>query len=247
MKPIELIPAIDIRNGRCVRLLQGDFDQETRYDVDPVERVGWYQSLGAGRVHIVDLDGAREGSPRNHGLIARMAANGAAVQLGGGIRDRASLSRALEIADRAVIGSLCVTAPDTVRSWIVEFGADRIVLGFDVRIDSGGTPWVTTHGWTQTSEVSLEAAIERFLEAGLRHVLCTDVDLDGAMRGPNLELYAWAARRWPEVRFQASGGVRGGDDLRALERTGVTSAISGKALLDGRFDEQEIRRFLQNA
>ena len=128
MNRLELIPAVDIRFGRCVRLFKGDFDRETRYDVDPVERVAWYQSLGARRVHIVDLDGAREGSPRNHELIAKMA-EGVRVQLGGGIRDRDSLERALGIAERVVIGSLAVTAPDLVRQWLEEFGGDAIAEG----------------------------------------------------------------------------------------------------------------------
>lgn len=247
MKNLELIPAIDIRHGRCVRLFKGDFDQETRYDVDPVERVGWYQSLGARRIHIVDLDGAKEGSPRNHGLISRMAADGVNVQLGGGIRDRASLERALAIADRVVIGSLSVAEPATVQSWIEEFGGNRIVLGFDVRIDEDGTPFITTHGWTELSQLTLEAAIEMYASAGLVHVLCTDVSRDGAMAGPNLDLYATCASRFPGLRLQASGGVRNCADLEALADTGAASAISGKALLDGRFTEEEIQRFLPDA
>ena len=247
MNPIELIPAIDIRDGRCVRLLQGDFDRETRYDVDPVERVGWYRSLGAARIHIVDLDGAKHGSPRNHALIGAMADNGIAVQLGGGIRDRASLMQALTIADRVVVGSLAVAAPETVADWLAEFGPERIVLGFDVRIDDAGTAHLATHGWTRTSETTLEAAIENYRSAGVRHVLCTDVDRDGAMGGPNLALYAWAAGRWPAIRFQASGGIRDADDLIALGDTGAASAISGKALLERRISEQEMRRFLQDA
>jgi phosphoribosylformimino-5-aminoimidazole carboxamide ribotide isomerase len=244
MSSLELIPAIDIRHGRCVRLLKGDFDKETRYDVDPVERVGWYHSLGARRIHIVDLDGAKEGSPRNHALIAEMAA-GVRVQLGGGIRDRASLERALEIADRVVIGSLAVTNPALVRDWLQEFGGERIVLGLDVRIDENDAPWITTHGWTELSRLSLADAIDEFASAGLVHVLCTDVARDGAMAGPNLELYASCAEQWPAIRFQASGGVRDSRDLEALSRTGAAGAISGKALLDGRISEQEIRRFLQ--
>jgi phosphoribosylformimino-5-aminoimidazole carboxamide ribotide isomerase len=247
MKSLELIPAIDIRHGRCVRLFKGDFDQETRYDVDPVERVDWYRSLGARRIHIVDLDGAKEGSPRNHDLISKMAADGVDVQLGGGIRDRDSLERALDIADRVVIGSLSVSAPETVQSWITEFGGERIVLGFDVRIDNGGAAFVTTHGWTELSELTLNGAIERYQPYGLIHVLCTDVARDGAMAGPNLELYAQCAQNFPDLRIQASGGVRNSADLDALSATGAASAISGKALLDGRFSEEEIRRFLPDA
>ncbi|MGD2166722.1 MAG: 1-(5-phosphoribosyl)-5-[(5-phosphoribosylamino)methylideneamino] imidazole-4-carboxamide isomerase [Gammaproteobacteria bacterium] len=247
MKRLELIPAIDIRHGRCVRLYKGDFNQETRYDVDPVERVGWYRSLGAKRIHIVDLDGAKEGSPRNQTLIAKMADDGVSVQLGGGIRDRESFERALAIADRVVIGSLSVSKPATVRSWLAEFGGERIVLGFDVRIDAHGTPFITTHGWTQLSKLTLEAAIEMYLQAGLIHVLCTDVARDGAMAGPNLKLYAQCALQFPALRIQASGGVRNVADLDALADTGAASAISGKALLDGRLTEEEIRRFLPDA
>jgi len=244
MTHLELIPAIDIRHGRCVRLFKGDFNQETRYDVDPVERVAWYASLGAKRVHIVDLDGAKEGSPRNHALIAKMAA-GVDIQLGGGIRDRASLDRALEIAERVVIGSLSVTAPDVVRDWLAEFGTERIVLGFDVRISDDGTALIATHGWTELSQLTLTEAVETFRPAGLRHVLCTDVSRDGALSGPNFELYSHCAAQWPEIAFQASGGVRNRDDLEALAQTGAASAICGKALLDGRISKQEIERFLQ--
>lgn len=244
MSTLQLIPAIDIRHGHCVRLYKGDFDQETRYDVDPVERVGWYRSLGAKLIHIVDLDGAKDGSPRNRGLIARMAADGLAVQLGGGIRERDSLEQALAIAERVVIGSLAVTQPETVADWLAEFGGERIVLGFDVRIDNTTTPYITTHGWTEQSDLTLHAAIESYLPAGLIHVLCTDVSRDGAMAGPNLELYAGTAEAFPQLRIQASGGVRNAADLSALAATGAASAISGKALLDGRFTPEEIRRFL---
>jgi phosphoribosylformimino-5-aminoimidazole carboxamide ribotide isomerase len=244
MSALELIPAIDIRHGRCVRLYQGDFERETRYDLDPVERVGWYRSLGAQRVHIVDLDGAKEGSPRNQALIARMAA-GVDIQLGGGIRNRASLERALDVADRVVIGSLAVSEPVVVGDWLAEFGGDRIVLGLDVRIAEDGTARVTTHGWTELSRLTLADAIEGFRGAGLRHVLCTDVARDGALSGPNLELYASCASRWPDIRFQASGGVRDSRDLDALGATGAAGAVCGKALLDGRISEQEIRQFLQ--
>lgn len=244
MNTVELIPAIDIRGGRCVRLLKGDFDQETRYDVDPVERVRWYRDLGAATVHIVDLDGAKEGSPRNRKLIKDMASAGVSVQLGGGIRDRETLLGTLDIAERVVIGSLAVTDPDTVAAWMSEFGGNRIVLGFDVRIDETGTARLTTHGWTRLSELTLDAAIERFAPTGLQHVLCTDVARDGALTGPNLELYSACAQRFAQLRLQASGGIRNAADLDALAATGVAGAISGKALLDGRFTEQEIRRFL---
>src|SRR5690606_41904901 len=131
-----------------------------------------------------------------------------------------------------------------VARWLDTYGAERFTVGFDVRIDAAGTPFVTTHGWTQTSAVTLADAIERFLPHGLVHVLCTDVDRDGALAGPNLELYADCVRRWPALAVQASGGVRGAEDLAALARAGVAGAISGKALLDGPKTDDEVRAYL---
>ena len=241
---MKLIPAIDIRGGRCVRLLKGDFDRETRYDEDPVELAARYRSLGAEWLHVVDLDGAAQGTPVNLPLIRTMRADGLNVQLGGGIRDDGSLEQALDVADRIVLGSLAVTAPDRVAAWLERHGAERFTLGFDVRIDDAGTPFVTTHGWTRTSELTLADAVERFLPSGLVHVLCTDVARDGALTGPNVELYADLVRRWPALAVQASGGIRDAKDLDALAATGVAGAISGKALLEGRIGVDEIRAYL---
>ena len=160
---MELIPAIDLRNGRCVRLLQGDFAQETRYSVDPVELAQQYREMGARTLHIVDLDGAKQGVPVNLPVIRRMrAAAGVSVQLGGGIRARASLEEALEVAERAVIGSLAVGEPELVASWLSELGAERLTLALDVRLAEDGTPMIATHGWTRASTLSLEAAIDRW-------------------------------------------------------------------------------------
>jgi phosphoribosylformimino-5-aminoimidazole carboxamide ribotide isomerase len=220
---MELIPAIDIRDGRCVRLLYGDFDQETRYELDPRELAREYRDAGARWLHIVDLDGAESGRRKNAALIREIAAaSELRVQLGGGIRDEASLQEALECADRAVIGSLAVTEPDTVSSWLKQYGAERIALGLDVRLGADGAARVATHGWTEASELSLDAAIERYIPAGLVHVLCTDVARDGAMTGPNVQLYALAA-------------------------IGVPAAISGKALLDKKILLEEVASFLPNA
>jgi phosphoribosylformimino-5-aminoimidazole carboxamide ribotide isomerase len=241
---MKLIPAIDIRGGRCVRLLQGDFAKETRYEADPVELAAGYRALGAEWLHVVDLDGAAAGAPANLPLVKAMRADGLRVQLGGGIRTEASLEGALGIADRIVVGSLAVSAPERVAGWLEAYGADRFTLGFDVRIDDAGTPFVTTHGWTQTSTLTLAAAIERFLPQGLTHVLCTDVARDGALAGPNLALYRECVRRWPGLAVQASGGVRDVRDLAALAETGVAGAISGKALLEGRISAEDIRAYL---
>jgi phosphoribosylformimino-5-aminoimidazole carboxamide ribotide isomerase len=245
---MELFPAIDLRDGRCVRLLYGDFAQETRYDVDPVELAVQYRDLGARWLHIVDLDGAKRGAPVNLPLIRRMRDAAAVdVQLGGGIRTRASLEQVLEVATRAVIGSLAVTEPELVASWLTEIGPDRVTLALDVRIAADGTPLIATHGWTQASTLTLAAAIERYSAAGLRHVLCTDIDRDGALTGPNVALYRDCVRRWPTMAFQASGGVRDLADLAALTEAGVAATVSGKALLEGRLKPEEIRPFLRGA
>ena len=245
---MHLLPAIDIRDGRCVRLLKGDFDQETRYDVDPVALAQRYAALGAEWLHVVDLDGAASGSPQNLDLVAAIARTaGLKIQMGGGIRSIDDLARALAVAERVVIGSLAVTASKLVEGWLEAFGSDRLTLALDVRVDGDDVPFVATHGWTQGSELTLWAALEHYGPFGLRNVLCTDVDRDGALKGPNVALYRNCVARCPEVEFQASGGVRDVGDLSGLAETGVAFAISGKALLEGRLSDEEMRSFLPNA
>jgi phosphoribosylformimino-5-aminoimidazole carboxamide ribotide isomerase len=243
-----LIPAIDLRDGRCVRLLKGDFAAETRYSVDPVELAVEYRELGAQWLHVVDLDGAKRGEPVNLALIAHMRAEaGIDVQLGGGIRTRASLDAALDVASRVVIGSLAVSDGEQVERWLAELGPERLTLALDVRVGADGVPLIATHGWTRDSTLSLPAAIDRYAAAGLRHVLCTDIDRDGALTGPNAALYAECVRRWPEIQFQASGGIRHAADLAAVANAGVAAAVAGKALLEGRLTPEEIRPFLRGA
>ena len=245
---MELIPAIDIRDGRCVRLLKGDFERETRYSFDPVELAQRYRDCGARRLHVVDLDGAKSGESANLPLVERMAAaSGLEIQLGGGLRTRAALDRALGVARRAVLGSLAVTEPDTVGGWLEELGGERLTLALDVRLGSDGTPAIATHGWTRPSATTLAAAVERYRVLGLRHVLCTGIDRDGALTGPNVDLYADCVRRWPSLAFQASGGIRDARDLAALARAGVAGAVSGKALLEGRLTPEEMKPFLPGA
>ncbi len=244
---MQLLPAIDIRGGRCVRLLKGDFDQETRYDVDPVELARQYAGLGAAWLHVVDLDGAAKGEPVNLDLVEKMHDSaGVNIQLGGGIRNRDSLVRTLAVAQRIVIGSLTVTEPDQVEAWFDEFGADRFTLALDVRLDDDGTPYITTHGWQKATQTTLWDALARFQSSGIEHVLCTDVSKDGALEGPNLQLYRDCVKRWPAIAFQASGGVRNADDLAALAQVGMRRAVAGKALLEGRLSSTEIKSFLPN-
>jgi phosphoribosylformimino-5-aminoimidazole carboxamide ribotide isomerase len=245
---MQLIPAIDLRGGHVVRLLQGQFDAETVYADDPASILDSYFGLGARLVHVVDLDGARAGSQGNATAIESLAADGrAALQVGGGVRDHATVTRLLNAGvARVVVGSAAVSQPQEVESWLREFGADSIVLAFDVRLDEIGTPRLATHGWERQTAYSLWDAVARFVPHGLRHVLCTDVARDGALSGPNLALYVEAVDKFPGVRWQASGGVRDVDDLRALASAGLAGAVSGRALLEGRMQPEELAPFLRS-
>lgn len=244
-----LIPAIDLRAGRCVRLLQGRFDAETVYSDEPSDVLQGYRSLGARYVHVVDLDGARDGKQGNRRVLTRLAAvPGMALQAGGGVRSRADAADLLAAGvDRIVVGSVAVTRPQEVAHWIGEIGPEKIVLAFDVRLDADGTPRLATHGWQTQTETSLWHAVDAYVAAGLRHVLCTDVARDGALSGPNLALYTEAVRRFPVVEWQASGGVSGSADLHALAATGVAAVVSGRALLEGRISARELAPFLPAA
>jgi phosphoribosylformimino-5-aminoimidazole carboxamide ribotide isomerase len=237
---MEIIPAIDLRGGRVVRLAQGDYGRETRYDRDPLALAQRYEAEGARRLHLVDLDGARDGRFENLRVIESIAAaTRLRVQSGGGIRDEAALARIFDAGvARAVIGSLAVREPDTVKAWLGRHGGERIVLALDVR-GQGGAWEIVQHGWVEGSGVSLHAAIESFRGAGLRQVLCTDIARDGMLGGPNLDLYRDLGRRAPWLRVQASGGVGSLIDLARLKDAGVSAVIVGKALLEGRFTLEE--------
>jgi len=243
---MELIPAIDLRGGAVVRLFQGDFDAETRYEVTPEALYAAYARAGARRVHVVDLDGAREGQAGNRRIVAELAALGQLrVQSGGGLRSSRAVQSLLAIGvERAVIGSVAVNEPGEVLEWFDEFGAERLVLALDVRIDRAGTPRVATHGWREQSALSLWDVVARYEGVGLRHVLCTDVSRDGALAGPNIALYREALARHPRVAWQASGGVRSAGDLRELAEVGVSAAVSGKALIEGLIPTEELAPFL---
>ncbi len=246
---MELIPAIDLKAGRCVRLLKGDFAAETVYSNEPSTVLDRYVALGARHVHVVDLDGAKDGEQPNRKIIELLAASGKAkLQVGGGLRTLERVRALLQLGvTRAVIGSIAVTNPEEVIGWFKQIDPDRIVLALDVRIDESRTPWLTTHGWQQTSTVSLWSAVDRYLSAGLAHVLCTDVSRDGALTGPNVDLYQEAVRRFPSILWQASGGVATGSDLHVLRATGVAAVISGKAMLENKIPQEELRPFLPNA
>jgi phosphoribosylformimino-5-aminoimidazole carboxamide ribotide isomerase len=244
-----LVPAIDLRGGHCVRLLRGDFAAETRYDIEPSVLMDRYRDLGARWLHVVDLDGARDGLPANRAIILRLAAIPTVrLQVGGGIRDSTVIDGLLHAGvARVVVGSAAVMKPDQVQMWLRRFGPEAITLAFDVRLDIDESPRCTTHGWQVQTATTLWQALDAFRPAGLRHVLCTDVERDGAMSGPNLALYAEALRRYPDIEWQASGGVRSPRDLRELAEIGVAAAITGRALLEQDFTAGELAPFLRNA
>lgn len=246
---MELIPSIDLRGGLAVRLYQGDFARETRASRTPRQLLRDFAAAGARRVHIVDLDGARDGIAANEAVLRELASSGGPrIQAGGGIRSFADALRVLDAgAERIVVGSLAVDAPDTVVDWLARLGVSRIVAGLDVRADADGTPWLATHGWQRRSDRTLWDHAERLAAAGLRHLLCTDIGRDGALAGPNLALYRDCVRRFPGIEWQASGGIRDAADLHALAATGVAAAVSGRALIEGRIANEEIAPFLPAA
>jgi phosphoribosylformimino-5-aminoimidazole carboxamide ribotide isomerase len=228
-------PAMDLMRGRCVRLAQGRFDQRTQYDDDPAEALARFAAAGAQWAHVVDLDGARSGAPRQHDLIAALAAGAPLkVQAAGGFREAAQVARMLDAGvGRVVIGSLAVLEPGRARALIDRFGADRITLALDVSIVRG-EPLVATAGWTESSERTLWEVAEDFPEA--RHLLVTDISRDGMLSGPNFALLDEAVERLPHLDIQASGGISSLDDLKRLKTAG---AIVGKALWEGRIVLEE--------
>jgi phosphoribosylformimino-5-aminoimidazole carboxamide ribotide isomerase len=246
---MQLIPAIDLKAGRCVRLYKGDFADETRYALEPAGLLEKYRQLGAAWLHVVDLDGAQGLGADNRGIILALARQAAVkLQVGGGLRNTAAVSQMLDAGiGRAVIGSAAVQQVEQVQAWMEHFSPERLTLAFDVRISEGQPPCVAVQGWQKQSGVSLWSAIDNFLSVGLKHVLCTDVERDGALTGPNLELYAEAVRRYPQIEWQASGGIRSAADLLALRQVGAAAAISGKALLEDLIPIDELQPFLRNA
>lgn len=246
---MEIIPAIDLLGGKVVRLYKGDFARVTEYPDPPAEVARRYNRAGIASLHVVDLDGARSGEPAHLDVISEIASSvGMDVQVGGGIRTieqaRAILAAG---AARVVVGSTAAREPDTVIGWFDELGADNVIIGVDVTIDTDGEPMVQTHGWTASSGQTLWSLTDRFMAAGASNFLCTDISRDGTLEGPNLDLYAECSRRYPAARFIASGGLSAATELPALAATGVTSVVTGKALLDGRLTIEEIEKFLQNA
>jgi len=230
------IPAIDLREGQVVRLFKGDYSQQTTFAFEPEALAAHYADEGASWLHVVDLDGARSGRFENLATVAGIASGGRLrVQAGGGIRDEEGVRRLLDAGvQRVVVGSIAMRDPEAVAAWIGRYGAERIVLALDTRFRDG--LWkLPSAGWTADEDRTLDDLVPWYRAAGARHLLCTDIDRDGTMTGPNVALYRHLATLAPGMDVQASGGVRSLEDIAGLATMGVGGVILGRALLEGAF------------
>ncbi|MBW1214742.1 1-(5-phosphoribosyl)-5-[(5-phosphoribosylamino)methylideneamino]imidazole-4-carboxamide isomerase [Pantoea allii] len=243
-----IIPALDLIDGKVVRLHQGDYAQQRDYGSDPLPRLQDYAGQGATVLHLVDLTGAKDPAKRQIALLKNLL-NGvnAIVQVGGGIRTRDDVKALLDAgASRVVVGSTAVKQPEDVKAWFQEFGPEAIVLALDVRIDAANRKDIAISGWQEAAGVTLEEVIEQFQPVGLRHVLCTDISRDGTLSGSNVELYKEVTARFPQIAFQSSGGIGELSDIAALRGSGVQGVIVGRALLEGKFTVSEAIACWQN-
>ncbi len=235
-----LYPALDVLDGRVVRLAKGDFETVTDYGDDPVAVAQQFRAAGADWLHLVDLSGARDGTRRQHDLINIVVDVGLKVQAGGGVRQVKDVISILDAgAQRVVTGSLAVSHPETVIGWLERFGPESITAAFDVRLDETGVAYPVLNGWTQKARITLSELLEAYSQAGLLHALVTDVDRDGMLEGPNQMLYADLIASRSQVHWQASGGVASLSDLAALRMAGLSGVIMGRALFEGRFTLKE--------
>ncbi|QSX31517.1 1-(5-phosphoribosyl)-5-[(5-phosphoribosylamino)methylideneamino]imidazole-4-carboxamide isomerase [Shewanella cyperi] len=244
-----IIPAIDLIDGQVVRLYQGDYDRQTTFDLSPLQQLQTYQTQGASLLHLVDLSGAKDPSRRQTELISSLCASlEVDIQVGGGIRETSQLEALFAAGiKRVVIGSLAVSQPATVLGWLERFGPEAICLALDVNIDSDGNKIVAVSGWQSGGGKTLEALVAQYAPAGLKHALVTDISRDGTMLGANTALYRELAERFPDIAWQASGGIANLDDVAAVRDSGASGIIIGKALLTGAFTVKEAIQCWPNA
>lgn len=226
-----VIPAIDIINGKCVRLSKGDYNTEKVYGDDPLEMALLFKEKGATRIHIVDLDAARTGKQSNVFAIQKIIDHsGLKVQVGGGVRNRMDVIAWLNAgAEKVIVGSTAQKDKPEVSSWIGEFGSDKIIIGADVK-----DGFIAVHGWVESSEDRIENFIEYYVDKGARYFLCTDIMQDGMLQGPSLELYQNLLKQFADIQLIASGGVSSNDDIKNLETIGIKMAVVGKAIYEGK-------------
>lgn len=241
---VEIIPAIDIIEGRCVRLSQGDYDQRKVYDASPVDMAKRYADCGVKRIHVVDLDGAKSSSPKNLKTLERMAV-GAAVEIewGGGLKSEEALRAIFDYgATYAIVGSVAAQQRELFAEWLQMFGGERMILGADVRNGK-----VSVNGWLEDLALSIEELIDVFLPYGLNQVICTDITKDGMLKGPSFELYTDLQSRYEQVDFTVSGGIASMADIERAEELHLRRVIVGKAIYENRITLKEIEQWLLNA
>ncbi len=233
---IELIPAIDIIGGRCVRLTCGDYAQKTDYG-EPLAMAQMLERMGAHRLHIVDLDGAKSHHVVNHQVLRSITQNTRlVVDFGGGIKTDDDLQLAFDAgATMVTVGSVAVTQPQLFATWLGRYGADKMILGADVR---GGR--ISINGWKEDSTEELLPFLQRYIDMGVRHVLCTEISKDGTLAGPATELYRQVMQAFPHIHLIASGGVSSVADIQQLQEAGVPAVVFGKAIYEGRIDLKEL-------
>lgn len=230
MTNIEIIPAIDIIDGKCVRLTQGDYAQKKVYNEDPLEVAKSFEGAGLTRLHLVDLDGAKAGAVRNWKVLEKIAGGTALnIDFGGGIKTPKDLEIVFNSgASLATIGSMAVKHPEVMTEWMAAFGPERFLLGADVKGEQ-----IAVGGWLETTDKNVFDFIADYVAKGIKQVFCTDVSKDGLLQGPSLALYAKIIERFPDLWFIASGGVSGLKDLEELQKIGCKGAIVGKAIYEG--------------
>ncbi len=240
---IEIIPAIDLIGGKNVRLRQGDYGHKTEYDVSPCDMAARYSKAGVKRIHVVDLDGAMSGKPRNLDVLRSITDTvDVDIEWGGGIKDDASLKAVFEAgAAHAIIGSVAVRNPELMVSWLERYGGSRIILGADVRGEE-----VAVSGWTEDSALTIDDLLRRFVPFGLVECIVTDISKDGMLEGPNFSLYEKLNKRWPDVTFTVSGGISSMSDIRRLDQLGLPRVIVGKAIYEDKITLDEISSFLKD-
>ncbi len=238
---IEIIPAIDLIGGQCVRLLQGDFKQKTVYSKDPLEIAKQFQDAGIRRLHMVDLDGAKGGRIMNLSVLESVASNTSlTIDFGGGIMTDADIEAVYNAgAAIATIGSTAIRQPEKFIEWLSAYGADRILLGADVRNE-----FLAVTGWSETTSINIFDYVQEIAQHGLQQLFCTDINKDGALSGPSFDLYKRLILSFPEMKIIASGGVTNIEDIAKLEQIGCSGAIIGKALYEGRITFDQLKPYL---
>ena len=233
---IELIPAIDIINGQCVRLTKGDYDQKTIYG-EPLQMAREFERIGFSRLHVVDLDGAKSKHIVNGSVLSGFAAETRlTIDFGGGIKTDADIEEAFRCgAAMVTVGSIAVTEPDRFLGWLERYGADRLILGADVRNGK-----ISINGWKEDSTEDLLPFLKKYIDAGVRNVLCTEISKDGTLNGPAIDLYRQVMAAYPTLHLIASGGVSSIDDIKALDAAGIPAVVFGKAIYEGRIDLHEL-------